>query len=1105
VEMFLKLREGLGTKLGSTTGWLFKMKIDKHLLVKKYLEQHSLVESNVRSFNDFIENKMQQIINEINNNLNHEEVEIRFGKVRIGNPNITEADGSITKITPVEAKLRTLTYSAPIYAEISVTYGENSDSSEVEIGRMPVIVRSNICNTFGMDKEKLRENYMDPLDPGGYFIINGNERIMVMTEDLAPNQPFIEEGRKGLTLRVFSQRGPYRIPTTVTETNEGIFDMTFSRLRNIPAIVLIKALGLTKESDIARQIGREDDSVIVNFYEFADLQTVKDAMIYIAENSGIQGTEKEILERVKQRIDAYFLPHIGLDKESRVEKAITLCKLIKQFLNAKQDKELRTDKDHYANKRVKLSGDLLSDLFRVNINILVKDIQYTLQKVAKRKKFYSVKTVAKSTLFTHRVESAIATGSWIGERTGVTQNMSKNNYLDMLSSLQRVSSMLPGEQENFMARTLHPTHYGRFCPTETPEGTEIGLRKNLALLAKISTAVKFDDKKVHKLFKDLGLNEEEGKDVFFNGRFVGLAKDVDKFVNGVREVRRAGELPNELSVSSDSPSNAIIISTEVGRVLRPLIIVSDGSGRLKDDHLVLLEQNSLKWEDLLSQGVIEYIDASEEEDSLIASNPEEVTDKNTHLEIDSISLFGLVTSLVPYGNHDQSARLNRGSKTLRQSLGIYAANYLVRLDTNLSVLHYPQNPIVKSFIYDTLKIYPAGQNIVVAIMPYEGYNMEDAVVLNKASIERGLARSTYFKPYKTTELNYAGGLKDEITIPDKDVSGYRIENLYRFLEDDGIVYPEASLSSGEVVIGRTTPPKFLSEARDLNIQSKKEGSIAIKQGETGTVDAVFVTADSEGNKIAQVRMRDLRLPEPGDKFSTPHGQKGVVGMLADPKDIPFTSRGVKPDLIFNPHGLPKRMTMGYMIEVLAGKVGAITGRFIDGTPFSGDKVEDLEDELDSMGFSYDGKEVMYDGVSGKKMDVKIYLGNIYYLKLGRMVRNLIHARASGKVALLTRQPVEGRSRGGALRLGEMEQQALVAHGASLLLKERYDSDKSTIYICKKCGASGIKDGIRSKVYCPVCSSNEIEPIEVSYAFKLLVEELLGLHILTKFELKNKYE
>ena len=447
----------------------------------------------------------------------------------------------------------------------------------------------------------------------------------------------------------------------------------------------------------------------------------------------------------------------------------------------------------------------------------------------------------------------------------------------------------------------------------------------------------------------------------------------------------------------------------------------------------------------------------------------------------------------------------RGSKTNKQSLGIYAANYLVRLDTDVSVLHYPQKPIVRSFVYDTLDVYPAGQNIIVAIMPYEGYNMADAVVLNKASVDRGMGRSTYFRPYSATELQYAGGLSDEILVPDKDVSGYRTEESYRFLEDDGIAHVEADMKAGEVIIGKVTPPKFLSEAKDISIQAKKEASAAIRQEERGTVDAVFVTVDKEGNKIAQVRTRDSRLPEPGDKFSTPHGQKGVVGLIAESEDIPFTSRGVSPDLIFNPHGIPSRMTVGYLIELLAGKTAATNGKIIDGTPFTGQTVEQLEGQLKDAGFMYDGKETMYNGITGKKMDAKIYIGNMYYLKLKYMVKNRIHARASGKVALLTRQPIEGRARGGALRLGEMEQQALTGHGAALLLKERYDSDKTTIWVCKECGNMTYEDTIRNKVVCNLCGGIESEPIEISYAFKLLVDELLGLGLHTQFELKDKYE
>ena len=1077
----------------------------KNILVKKYLEQHSLVESNILSFNDFIQNRMQQIVSEINDSINNEEVDIKLGKVRIERPNIIESDGSSSIVTPTIARLRNLTYSAPIYVELTVKYGGQTDSSEVEIGRIPVMVRSAGCNTFGMSRDQLREIFMDPLDPGGYFIINGNERVMVMNEDLAANQPFIEEGRLGLTLRLFSQRGSYRIPTTISETNEGILELTFSRLKNIPAIIILKALGLVKEAEIAKSIEHENDCLIVNLYEYANVQSAEDAMVYIAEKSGIQGTKKEILDRVKQKIDSFFLPHIGLDKAARSEKAATLGRLIKLYLRSKENPEIRTDKDHYANKRIKLSGDLMADLFRVNLGILIRDIQYSLQKVAKRKKFYSIKTIAKSTLFTQRVESAIATGSWIGERSGVTQNMDKTNYLAVLSQLQRVSSMLPGEQENFMARTLHPTHYGRFCPIETPEGTEIGLRKNLAILSKISTAIQVDEQEVLKKFANLGLNKEKGKDVFFNGRFIGFVENPGSFVDNTRKLRRSGEIPKGISIKHHEMFDQVVMSNEVGRVLRPLIVVENGASKLKDEHLVLLENDKLKWNDLVNEGVVEYIDAAEEENALVALNSRDISEKHTHLEIDLIDVFGLIMSLVPFGNHDHSSRLIKGSKTLKQSLGIYAANYLVRLDTDVSILHYPQKPIVRSFIYDTLQVYPAGQNIVVAIMPFEGYNMEDAVVLNKASVDRGMGRSTYFRPYTATEMQYAGGLADEIVIPDKDVSGYRTEKSYKFLEDDGVAYPEASMNEGEVLIGKVTPPKFLSEAKDISIQAKKEASSAIRQEERGTVDAVFITVDEEGNKIAQVRTRDLRLPEPGDKFSAPHGQKGVVGLIADSEDIPFTSRGVKPDLMFNPHGIPSRMSVGYLIELLAGKTGAVTGKIIDGTSFTGQSVEELEEQLKELGFSFDGKETMYNGITGKKLDAKIYIGNMYYLKLKYMVKNKIHARASGKVTLLTRQPIEGRARGGALRLGEMEQQALAGHGASLLLKERYDSDKTVVYICKECGNMTYEDTIRNKITCPICSSNEAEPIEISYAFKLLVDELLGLGIQTGFELKNKYE
>ena len=1080
----------------------------KHLIVKKYLKEHSLVESNVISFNNFLEKRMQEIVNEISETIDKEDFEITLGKIAVGKPRVIEADGSSSLITPSEARMRNLTYAAPVTLEITVKKDDQVDSEIVEIGKIPIMVKSKACNSNGMSRDELIKSYHDPLDPGGYFIIRGNERVMVMAEDLAENQPFIEsDSRRGLSLKLFSLKGTYRIPVLITESKEGIFEVSFSKLKDIPAVIILKALGMTRESDIQKYLGKETDSVIVNLYEFVNVATKEDAMMYISEKANLQGTKKEILDRVRQRIDSYLFPHIGQKKEDRMKKAVTLCKLIKQFLIAKENPSLRTDKDHYANKRVRLSGDLLATLFRVNLGILIRDIQYSLQKATKRRKFFSIKIIAKSTLFSHRVESAIATGSWTGERSGITQNMDKTNYLATISQLQRVSSMLPSDQENFAARTLHPTHYGRFCPIETPEGTEIGLRKNLAIMAKVSTRVELNQEDFLKTLESEGLVKEgpEDTEVFFNGIFIGSVKNPREFTEKIRKKRREGALPIQMNIRYDPYFQNVLISTEPGRVLRPLIIIENSSSKLKEEHLVKIEQGEMMWNDLIKEGIIEYLDASEEESALVVLNEEDITPEHTHLEVDHMDLFGVITSLVPYGNHDQSSRLNRGSKTQKQSLGLYAANYLARLDTDVSVLQYPQKPIVRSFVYDTLNAYSAGQNLVVAIMPYEGYNMEDALVLNKGSVDRGVGRSFYFRPYSAIEMNYAGGLKDEIAVPEKDASGYKTEASYRFLETDGIAYPEAEVNEGEVLIGKMSPPKFLSEAREISVRTKKESSVTMKQEEKGTVEAVFITEDEDGNKIVQVKVRDQRIPEPGDKFATSHGQKGVLGLLLEEEDVPFTSKGIRPDIMFNPHGLPSRMTVGYLLELLAGKVGCLSGEIVDGTAFSGVGKEELETQLERLGFSYDGKETMRSGVTGKKISAKIFVGNLYYLKLKYMVANKLHGRASGKVALLTRQPVEGRSRGGALRLGEMEQQALVAHGAALLLKERYDSDKVVLPICSKCGSVAIEDNIRNKKVCSVCGSEEVESVEISYAFKLLMEELQGLHIHTTFGLKNKYE
>ena len=598
-------------------------------------------------------------------------------------------------------------------------------------------------------------------------------------------------------------------------------------------------------------------------------------------------------------------------------------------------------------------------------------------------------------------------------------------------------------------------------------------------------------------------------EVYLNGVFVGEVEQPKAFIDQLKQERRKAKLTQNLNVAYNEPMDSVVIESDKGRVRRPLIVVQNGQPLLTDNHIKQLDRGELNWNDLVEQGIIEYMDAAEEEDTLIAMAEADLTAEHTHLEISPLLMLGYCSSLVPYADFAPGARISMGSKNQKQAIGFYVANYFVRMDMDTSILHTPQMPIVKSIIHDIshYEEHPSGQNVTVAIMTYGGYTIEDAIVINRGSIERGMARSTYYRPSTAEELRYPGGLIDEISIPDKDVKGYKSERDYRFLEGDGIIYPEAQVREGDVIIGKTSPPRFLSSMDEYNLASsiRRESSMDVKHGEQGIIDFVLLTENEEGNKLVQVRLRDQRIPEIGDKFTSRHGQKGIVGMIVNSADMPFTASGIVPDLIFSPLGIPSRMTISHLIELIGGKVGALAGRFIDGTTFHGEPEEQLRQQLHTFGFRESGTETMYNGSTGEQFRAKIFVGNMYYLKLRHMVANKIHARARGPIQLLTRQPTEGRAKEGGLRLGEMEKDTFVAHGASLVLKERFDSDRTIVPVCEQCGLIAIYDEFKDRGYCPICGDAvTISNIEVSYAFKLMLDELKSLCVYPKLELMNKY-
>jgi len=598
-------------------------------------------------------------------------------------------------------------------------------------------------------------------------------------------------------------------------------------------------------------------------------------------------------------------------------------------------------------------------------------------------------------------------------------------------------------------------------------------------------------------------------ELYLNGKYVGDVENHEDFISQLKAERRRGAVSTNLNVLYDKRLDEIQILSSKGRARRPLIIVKDGKTLLTEMHLKQLEKNEISWNDLIAQGVIEYLDAAEEENTLIGFDESDLTPEHTHMELTPLAMFGLCTALVPFGNFTQPARLSIGSKNQKQAIGMYASNFQVRIDMDVNMLHTPQVPVVKTIMHDisNYQAHPAGQNIIVAVMSYKGYNMEDAMVINQGSIDRGFGRSSYFRPAIVEELRYSGGLMDEIAIPDKEVKGYKSEKDYRLLEEDGIIFAEAQVKEGDVVIGRTSPPRFLSGMDEYNLASnvRRESSVSLRHGEKGVVDFVLITENEEGNKLIQVRVRDQRIPEIGDKFTSRHGQKGVVGLIVPEADMPFTAVGVKPDLIFSPHGIPSRMTISQLLESIGAKTGALSGRYIDATTFDAEPEEKIRQELVSLGFREDGVETMYNGITGEQYKAKIFIGNMYYLKLKHMVANKLHSRALGHIQLLTRQPTEGRAKEGGLRLGEMEKDTFIAHGASLVLKERFDSDKTVVPVCEQCGIIAINDQFKDKKYCPICGDNvEITDIEISYAFKLILDEFKSFGIYPKLELKNKY-
>ncbi len=1105
-------------------------------IINDILRREGVARQHLNSYNEFMERGLQSIIDEVGE-IEIETAEypykIKLGKIKLQQPRIMELDGSITHVAPMEGRLRNLTYASPVMLECSVVEdGKILESRFIHIGDMPVMVKSNTCILHNLPETKLVEYGEDPRDPGGYFVINGSERVIVGLEDLSYNKIIVDAEEATGTLlykaKVYSSIVGYRAKLELVMRPDGsIVTKIPGSPVDIPLITLIRALGLESDKDIADSVSLNQtiqDELEPSFEKSGDVNTSRDAIVYISKRIAPGMLEEFQIKRAETLLDWGLLPHIGKNPDNRHEKALFLGEAASKLIELKLGWIDADDKDHYGNKVIKFAGQMLADLFRTAFRNLIRDMKYQLERSGQKRGINAVAAAVRPGIVSDKLNNAIATGNWGRGRVGVTQLLDRTNYMSTISHLRRIQSPLSRSQPNFEARDLHATHFGRICPAETPEGSNCGLVKNLALSAIISVNVQSAE--VTEKLYELGVQNVEDADkdlrqdgtrVFVDGRLIGYVEKGDNLADTLRSMRRSGKIHSHVGIylyssQNDKATKRLYISCNAGRVLRPLVVIKDSKPLVSYEVIEKVSKKFLSWNDLLYMGVIELVDANEEENCYVAIDPKKLEPKHTHLEIFPSAILGVGASIIPYPEHNQSPRNTYESAMAKQSLGFSTPLMNASTYVRQHFMLYPQTPVVSTKAINLLGLEerPTGQNAVVAVLPFEGYNIEDAVVFNKSSVDRGLGRTFFYRIYEAEAKQYPGGMKDNFELPqaDANIRGYRGEKAYRLLEQDGAIMHEAVVQGGDILIGRTSPPRFMEEYKEFEVKGpyRRDTSVGVRPSENGVVDTVIITQSVEGGKMYKIRVRDMRIPEIGDKFASRHGQKGVVGMLVNQEDVPYTEDGVVPDVMINPHAFPSRMTVGMFMESLGGKAASLRGRIVDGSAFLGEKLDDIKGAMEQYGFKYTGKETMYDGRTGKKFPADVYIGIVYYQKLHHMVADKIHSRARGQVQMLTKQPTEGRARGGGLRFGEMERDCLIAYGASMMLKDRLleESDKAEVNVCERCGLLAYYDVKQRRYVCRVCGEKaKISSVVIAYAFKLLLQEMMSLNVAPRLLVKEK--
>lgn len=1099
------------------------------------------------SYNDFMDNVLQEIVSKTKphaieiesvrgNQVLKRKYEVNFGRVTLRKPQMGPDD--VTPMFPMEARLRELSYSASLYIDMQqiATMYENgvevssttTDFKQVFVGNIPVMVRSKYCQLY-QSSDSTAHKECD-YDEGGYFIVNGSEKVIVAQERLAPNRVFCYERKHGLKFSHVaeirssldagdSSTSPLYVGYAVT-SGQLLITLPFIR-DHIPACVVMRALGVITDRDMYNMVTGGDEVLggllSVTIDAASSVRTQAQALELIGKRCAGAGSDAQSrVERARTLLTDDVLPHCGT---SLNEKAYFVGYMMKRVLQARSGLTLEDDRDHVSAKRVEVVGPLFAMLFRPLFKKFAFDTQEILRRTIDVKREASVLTAVNPTTITNGFKYCIVTGKWALQRqlhtyakVGVSQQLSRLSHADTLSHLRRLN--LPARTGKLTKpRQQHHSQWGYVCPTETPEGIACGLLKNFSLTCCVTVRQHGSD--LSRLLREsvIPLHEEPNLNdtaVFFNGAWIGTHPDPVDFVRTLRDARRQGIIHEHTSIAHLIPQNELHICSEEGRCVRPLFVVRNQQLVITRDHIEALQRRELDWDDLIRQGCLEFVDSMEESTCMIAMRLDALYDKHpyshtyTHSEIHPSIILGVCASMIPFPDHNQSPRNTYQSSMGKQAAGLNVSNFRYRMDALAHLLDTPQKPLVatKAMKYLFGKELPSGTNSIVAIACYTGFNQEDSLILNQGAIDRGFQRITSYRSHveyeEVDKATQRRTLAFEHPSPITTLGTH--DKNYNTIDSDGLPQLGQRINKRDVLVGKTA---ILPQPTPKGETHKDHSLLSTN---TGIVDRVMLSSTESGNRLTKIRVRTQRIPEVGDKFSSCHGQKGTVGLILPASSMPFTQEGITPDIIMNPHAVPSRMTIGQLIECVLAKVAALTGTEGDATPFSPHSIDDVSNLLRELGFQRHGHERLYSGFTGQPLSTLVFIGPTFYQRLKHMVDDKIHARSRGPNTLLTRQPRKGRRHDGGLRFGEMERDCVIAHGATALLRERTldASDRFKVHVCDHCGLLCEANLSEGKYMCRKCKQfKDISQVTIPYAFKLLVQELNAMCIAPKLIVDKK--